>query len=296
MSHHKLSDYKLAVRKLGLYNLINLILVKERVRPAFLLQPQDKGNENIKEIIKSIKDYFPELTHSNNYSIYQGTIISYEDFNGREISLNEMGRILGYPCHEDYEEIDHINDNTYTADIIVNMESGNNISLISNKCLNETKKEKFQRMSNRIKDVLQKEEYTEILEDRVIDVIVDFEDNRSINVVIEKIINNKKLNEMDIDMITEILYNLGFEDNEEMESNIQYNNHIHRGIILGLLIYFKNDLLKPFYPLQSHTTEYPEVLKETEDWQEELTETIKNTKIKRNKSRTSKLRKTSKIK
>jgi hypothetical protein len=284
------------VREIGLYNLINLILVKERVRPAFLLQPQDKGNENIKEIIKSIKNYFPELIHSKNYSIYQGVIISYEDFNGKEISLNEMGRILGYPCHEDYEEIDHINDDTYTADIIVNMESGNDISLISNKCLNESKKQKFQRMANRIKDVLQKEEYNEILQDGVIDVIVNFEDNRSINVVIEKLINNKKLNEIDIDMIIEILYNLGFEDNEEMENNFQYNNLIHRGIILGLLIYFKNDLLKPFYPLQSHTTEYPEVLKETEDWQEELTETIKNTKIKRNKSRTSKLRKTSKIK
>jgi hypothetical protein len=288
MSDHKLTVHKLTDHKLGLYNLINLILVKERIRPAFLLQPQDKGNENIKEIIKSIKHYFPELIHSNDYSINQGTIISYEDFNRREISLNEMGRILGYPCHEDYEEIDHINDDTYNADIIVNMESGNNITLISNKCLNETKKPKFQKIANRIKDVLQKEEYTEILEDRVIDVIVDFEDNRSINVVIEKIINNKKLNENDIDMITEILYNLGFEDNEEMESNIQYNNHIHRGIILGLLVYFKNDLLRPFYPLQSHPKEYPEVIKETEDWQEELTETIKNTKIKRKNTKSRK--------
>lgn len=269
------------VHEIGLYNLINLILVKERVRPAFLLQPQDKGNENIREIINAIKDYFPELIHSNDYSIYQGIIISYEDFNGKEISLNEMGRILGYPCHEDFEEIDHINDDIYTAEIIINMESGNDVSIINNKCLNESAKPKFQRISNKIKYVLQKEEYTEILQDRVIDVIVIFEDNRSINIVIEKLINNKNLNETDIDMITEILYNLGFEDNTEMENNIQYNNPIHRGIILGLLIYFKNDLLKPFYPLQSHTVEYPEVLKETEDWQEELTETIKNTKRKK---------------
>ena len=269
------------VDEIGLYNLINLILVKERVRPAFLLQPQDKGNENIRKIINAIKDYFPELIHSNDYSIYQGIIISYEDFNGKEISLNEMGRILGYPCHEDYEEIDHINDDTYTAEIIIKMESGDDVSLINNKCLNESKKPTFQRISNKIKDVLQKEEYTEILQGRVIDVIVNFEDNRSINIVIEKLINNKNLNEIDIDMITEILYNLGFEDNTEMENNFQYNNLIHRGIILGLLIYFKNDLLRPFYPLQSHSAEYPEVIKETEDWQEELTETIKNTKMKK---------------
>jgi hypothetical protein len=268
------------VQEIGLYNLLNLILVKERVRPAFLLQPQDKGNENIREIINVIKEYFPELIHSKDYSIYQGILISYEDLNGKEISLNEMGRILGYPCYEDYEEIDHINDDTYTAEIIVNMESGDDVSLINNKCLNESKKPEFQKIVNRIKDVLQKEEYTEMLGDRVIDVIVNFEENRSINIVIEKLTNNKKINKIEIEMITEILYNLGFEDNTEMESNIQYNNPIHKGIILGLLVYFKNDLLRPFYPLQSHPVEYPEVIKETEDWQEELTETIKNTKLK----------------
>ena len=96
------------------------------------------------------------MIHSNDYSINQGTIISYEDFNRREISLNEMGRILGYPCHEDFEEIDHINDDTYTAEIIINMESGDDVSIINNKCLNESKKPKFQIISNKIKDVLQK--------------------------------------------------------------------------------------------------------------------------------------------
>ena len=84
----------MSVHEIGLYNLINLILVKERVRPAFLLQPQDKGNENIKKIINNIKIYFPELIHSKDYLIYQGIIISYDNFNGREISLNEMGRIF----------------------------------------------------------------------------------------------------------------------------------------------------------------------------------------------------------
>ena len=119
-----------------------------------------------------------------------------------------------------------------------------------------------------------------MLGDRVISVIINFEYNYSINVVIKKLISNKNLNEKDNEMITETLYNLGFEDNIEMESNIQYNNPIHKGIILGLLIYFKNDLLKPFYPLQSHIVEYPIILKETEKWKEELTETIKNTKVK----------------
>jgi len=273
--------------KIGLYNLINLILVKERIRPAFLLQPQDKGNENIDEIINIIKFHFPELIHSTDYSIYQGIIISYDDFNGKTITLSDMGKILGYPCYKDYEKIDYMNDDTYTANIIINMESGNNIVIISNNCLNESKKPTFKKIANMIKVILQKEEYIRMLGDRVINVIVDFEYNYSINVVIKKLINNKNLNETDIDMITETLYNLGFEDNIEMESNIQYNNPIHKGIILGLLIYFKNDLLKPFYPLESHIVEYPIIMKETEKWKEELTETIKSTKIKRITSRKS---------
>ena len=281
--------------EIGLYNLINLILVKERIRPAFLLQPQDKGNENIDEIINIIKIYFPELIHSTDYSIYQGIIISYEDFNGEIISLSKMGKILGYPCYKDYEKIDYINDDSYTADIIVNMESGNNISIINNKCLNESNKPTFQKIANMIKVILQKEEYVKMLGDMVINVNVIFEDIYSINIVINKLIDNKKLNERDIDMINEILYNLGFEDNIEMERNIQYNNPIHRGIILGLLIYSNNDLLKPFYPIQSYPNEYPEVIKEIEDWKEELTETIKNTKsIKRIKSKKNIKRLTSK--
>jgi len=270
----------MSLLKIGLYNLINLILVKERIRPAFLLQPQDEGNENIGEIINTIKIHFPELIHSTDYSIYQGIIISYDDFNGKIISLSDMGKILGYPCYKDYEKMDHMNDDTYTADVIINMESGNNIIIISNKCLNESKKPIFKKIANMIKVILQKEEYIKMLGDRVISVIINFEYNYSINVVIKKLISNKNLNEKDNEMITETLYNLGFEDNIEMESNIQYNNPIHKGIILGLLIYFKNDLLKPFYPLQSHIVEYPIILKETEKWKEELTETIKNTKVK----------------
>jgi hypothetical protein len=179
-----------------------------------------------------------------------------------------------------------MNDDTYTADVIINMESGNNIIIISNKCLNESKKPIFKKIANMIKVILQKEEYIKMLGDRVISVIINFEYNYSINVVIKKLISNKNLNEKDNEMITETLYNLGFEDNIEMESNIQYNNPIHKGIILGLLIYFKNDLLKPFYPLQSHIVEYPIILKETEKWKEELTETIKNTKLKRKSIRT----------
>ena len=261
--------------EIGLYNLINLILVKERIRPAFLLQPQNEGNENIDEIINIIKSYFPELIHSTDYSIYQGIIISYEDYNAEIISLSKMGKILGYPCYKDYEKIDYINDDSYTADIIVNMESGNNICVINNKCLNESKKPTFHKIANMIKVILQKEEYIKMLGDRVINVNVIFEDNYSINIVINKLIDNKKLNERDIDMINDILYNLGFEDNIEMESNIQYNNPIHRGIILGLLIYFNNDLLKPFYPIESYPHEYPEIIKEIEDWKEELTKSIK---------------------
>ena len=49
---------------------------------------------------------FPSLYQSHNYERYQGDIISKTSYVDRtDITLAEMGKILGYPCYKDYEEI-----------------------------------------------------------------------------------------------------------------------------------------------------------------------------------------------
>ena len=38
-------------------------------------------------------------------------------------------------------------------------------------------------------------------------------------------------------------------------NTLQYNNPIHRGILLNILINDKNDILSPFYPLYKYPNE-----------------------------------------
>ena len=86
--------------------LINCILVDNDIRPSMLIQPQDYGEAtgsdiNTKLILTEIKQIFPQLIHSENYKVYQGILISKKSYDDRDIDLQNMGRILGYPCYAD---------------------------------------------------------------------------------------------------------------------------------------------------------------------------------------------------
>ena len=64
---------------------INLLLVKEGIRPAFLLQPADYGEATGKDeitssILREIRKVFPDLKFSEKYKRYQGILISKTDF------------------------------------------------------------------------------------------------------------------------------------------------------------------------------------------------------------------------
>ena len=39
---------------------------------------------------------------------------------------------------------------------------------------------------------------------------------------------------------------------ERIKREIQYNNPLHQGILLNVLLCHNNDVLSPFYPLQFH--------------------------------------------
>jgi len=103
--------------------------------------------------------------------------------------------------------------------------------------------------------------------------------------IINKLINNKSLTNNDKDKIENILYNFGFEAGFESEPDIQkyfrekfqYSNPIHKGILLGLLLNEKNNLLEPFIPLQRFPEEDKKVLEITKKWQNDLINLLKKT-------------------
>jgi hypothetical protein len=298
-------------------NLLNLILVRENVRHAFLLQPIDynetTGNDpKMSSILFEIKKQFPDLIHSDNYETYQGTIISKISYNGQtNIDLNKMGEILGYPCYEGFVEITP-DDETYTISVIVyiqiqNIKNDNSllemqnelennqylpllpllpIELFVNKCKDTSKIQLFNDFIEKAKHVFEKEKYKQMFSQEcgfIIDKIkLNVEKNITIQCLINKLVANDTLDKNEKNEILNILYNLSFsnEFQDYFEDNFQYYNSIHIGILLGLLLYFKNDPLLAFVPLQKYPTQNKMVIQITKEWETDLMTLLNNTKQK----------------
>ncbi len=58
----------------------------------------------------------------------------------------------------------------------------------------------------------------------------------------------------------------------------QYNNPIHKGILLSLLVNEVNDILSPFTPLQNYPEQKENVYKIIEAWEKELIDVLERTK------------------
>jgi hypothetical protein len=274
-------------KKLPIDVLLNCILVNENVRPAMLVQPVDYKETTHKDpktnaIIEEIKHSFPKLMLSTDYDTYQGVIISKIDYNGNKtISLTEMGKILGYPCYEDFTTID--NDKiTYTIDIFVNTNQRRQIQIVANRCKDETKLEKFNTLAKKAEKAFAKKEYKEILNGvEVKEVYVKSYQDIPTQTIINKLLSNEKLEQNELDKVQNILYNFGFSMELEFyfTTYFQYNNPIHKGILLELLLKEKYDTLSPFWPLQNYPTQSKKVDEIIELWEKGLLDILQKTAI-----------------
>jgi hypothetical protein len=196
--------------------ILNCILVNENVRPAMLVQPADYKEithkcPKTKAIIEGIIKYFPNLILSTDYENYQGVIISKIDYNSKKnISSKEMGKILGYPCYEDFTTIED-DKISYSIDIYVKTTQYNQIQILANKCKDETKLEEFNTLANKAGKVFAKKEYKEILNGiEVKEVCVESLLNIPTQTIINKLLSNEKLEQNELDKVQNILYNFGF--------------------------------------------------------------------------------------
>jgi len=182
--------------------ILNCILVNENVRPAMLVQPADykeliHSDPKTKAIIEGIKKYFPNFILTSDYEKYQGVIISKIDYNGnKNIGTKEMGKILGYPCYEDFTiiEDDKI---SYVIEIYVKTTQYNQIQILANKCKDITKLEEFNSLANKAKHAFAKKEYSELLNRfEVKDVYVEISQNIPTQTIINKLLTNEKLEQI----------------------------------------------------------------------------------------------------
>jgi len=248
---------------IGIENILSLILVEENIRPAFLLQSTPLL-KNDPSILGKIKQMFPNLIHSDDYTTYQGTIISKKGYNGRhDITTDEMGKILGYPCYKGFSTLDR-NKLYYVIDVLATTVNGNKYCILTNLCQGKMKMDKFTKFAEKAKRAFKKEKYQQLIGDDIIEnVEASIVKEIPIQDIIDKLIRNKELSLKEKDKILNILFNLGFSVELQLYfmEEFQYNNPVHKGILLTLLLQNINDNLTPFAPLQN----YPEQAAKVEE-------------------------------
>jgi hypothetical protein len=131
----------------------------------------------------------------------------------------------------------------------------------------------YNEIKDKIYDVLQKEIYQSRY--NVLRVSIEIEEHITTQSIIDKLIEKESLNDKEEYTIMNVLYNLGFNNYHLMSFSyfLQYDNPIHIGILLNILIYSKHNVLEPFFPIQN----YPSQDCLVEKIQEELCKTIVNT-------------------
>jgi len=275
------------IKDIHIENILNAILVNENIRPAMLIQPIDyketKGTDKkTLTIVNGIKKLFPNLYLTDNYQNYQGTIISKKKLllDNEFISLEKMGYILGYPCYKNFQHFDR-DTNLFTLELIVLYNNNIQIQLFANVCENKHKLNKFNLIAQNAFNVFTNQKYKHILKAININinkVYVNVQNIIPTQSIINKLIINKKLTDEEIEKIIEILYNSGFSDNLA-EYDFQYNNKIHKGILLDILLKDKYDILSPFYPLQEYPIQQKQIEKITNQLENGLIEILNKTKI-----------------
>lgn len=259
--------------------LINCILVDNQVRTAFLIQPADYKeamSTDTKSAIKirAIKSIFPNLFLSN---IRGETIVSKEHKYVEEdiTSDAEMGKIIGYPCADEFKLVLEIADTKQTVIIEINayLDNGDKVNILAYVCLDDKHFKKAQELAEKAEHVLKK--FSLVDGAKVINVKAEKRMSIPVASLIEKLISGtEELSDEEISEIDNEIYNLGFEKFKEF--NPDYSNPIHRGMVIALLLFCKNDPSSPFYPLQ-YRPEWRAVEEKTKLLENDLIDAFKST-------------------
>jgi hypothetical protein len=278
---------------LSLDLIINCILVKNGVRNAFLIQPADYGealssDAKTSEILKYISRYFPELIQSN---ISGETLISKIAYRYADIKTDaDMGKIIGYPCAEEYQNVlNRKDEQSFSISIDVKLKPGyntDNIQILVYRCRDLKTLTYSQRFAKDCEHVLKA--------DPDIGIIIDSVDavDRSIvpiKFLINKLLRKEEITEEEDYEIKNHIWNLGFDDHPIVKYKYDYNNSVHRGLLIGILTLCNNNPMEPFWPLQ-HRKEQKAVDKINIMWADDLLHAFTESNIKRGGRKSRKIR------
>ena len=256
------------INEIEIINKIMCELIDKNVRQAWLIQSCDyKFDESvIDSIMKFIQSNYPSLKiqifNKDNYLICKDTTDidinkSFETLTTEE--FNEfLGKILGFTCsNKDMKRSYDINyHQTIRSEDSCSYSVcfSSPIHLISYICScddSDLCRINVNEFKNKILDCINNiPEFKEFEND------VDINTNEYISVehIIEKLINSPtKLSSNEKWEATNYLYNLNFSSDFHdtiMNTEFQYDNPIHVGILLTLLSEYNHDIIEPFCPIQ----------------------------------------------
>ncbi len=202
----------------------NAILVNENIRPVVYIEDGT--------IIEPIKKLFPKLIYSD---FFGSVLVSKKKHaNAEEMSPNNFGKLLGYPCYSDFENLNR-EIPYYSIEIIVNYDNNKNAQLFANVCKDTKNLNKFKSIAKKAEKVFQKDEYKKMLKPiKINSVYVKTEIDIPILYLINRLISKKKLSKIEKSKINDYLYNIG--TSKIANYDFQYNNKIHRGLLIELLL------------------------------------------------------------
>ena len=238
---------------IGLEEYMNCVLVQADVRNAMLIQPADYSeaistDPKTAAKLKALQVAFPELIQSKVEG--DETLISKKPYTSENIRDNyTMGTILGFPCAAEYDyTLTHPDEPRTGIDILVNLKPGGNtetLQIISYICRSNKSYNDALTFAAKAEIILKA---NPVIGKIVDNVIVHTSNIMPTNYFINELLYNRTLNEEDQDEIINKLLNISLEGADLY--NYDFTNPVHRGILIGLLTFFNNNPLTPFYPLQ----------------------------------------------
>lgn len=255
--------------------LINALLASKGVRNMmvqFIDYNEDPENCPITETyLREIKHLFPSLQQSY---VYSGVICSLTSFTDSDLCNDAvLGRILGYPCCDDYGKECEI-----SFHVNVRVTDGTEHQLFANVACDKSHETEFAQFVDMANKIINEhlDCISSIAEKRVKQNCVYYfvQNNFSAKTLI-KSLTDKTFNRDHLDSLANILGNL-FSMEDDIVSHIDFANSVHVGIIIGLLATDMHNPLTHFYPLPSYNRK--DVHETMNAWGREIVSCLDKTK------------------
>ena len=226
---------------------INSFLVEKGIRDAYLIQNFESNTDVVESRIAEIQTIFPKLKILKTGNYY---FLSLKQLKKVDVETDEkISPILRFSCDVKYTDLDRTMETIgYHINVFLKgIEEPLNI--ISYVCQTTSTIRDAEQLVSDIKKVLMDDiNLKKIVLKVELDVVVDM----PILSFIPKLMDPKyKFNKEEIEGLNNIIFNIMNSSYEKIIDNIDYDNLIHRGIMLVYITEHEHDILEPFYPLQS---------------------------------------------